>query len=162
MKLSCVVAPLSMALFASVGATKPTFIPKPSPSVIHQIPRGGAVDKTAVVKAGLSLVGVHAIVDLLAPTKSLNFYGLADTSENPDPKIAFIVLEIGAVSMSYALIPALQIFQGLSFEKAVGWSCLPQIFTTVHKLLTDKHDEVSLTANPLTELKRSATLSIEN
>jgi hypothetical protein len=162
MKLSCVVAPLSMAFFASVGATKPTFISKASPSVIHQIPRGGAVDKTAVVKAGLSLVGVHAIVDLLAPTKSLDFYGLADTSKNPDPKITFVMLEIGAISMNYALIPALQIFQGLSFEKAAGWSCLPYIFMTVHKLLTNKYDEVSLAANPLTELRRSATFSIGN
>jgi hypothetical protein len=149
MKLSCLVAPLVVALFASVGAEKPTFIPKSS-HVIHQIPRGGAVDKMAVVKAGLSLAGLHGIVNLLAPTKSLAFYGLADTSKNLDPKMTFIVLEVGAVSMNYALIPTLQIFQGLSFEKAVGWSCLPYIFMTGHKLLTDKHDEVSLAANPLT------------
>ncbi len=63
---------------------------------------------------------------------------------NPDPKMAFIVLEIGVQTMGSALVPDLQIFQGLSFFKtAVGWSCLPYIIKIVHKLPTDKKlDEV--------------------
>ena len=69
------------------------------------------------------MVGVHAIVDLLAPTKSLDFYGLADISKNPDPKVTFIVLEMGALLMNSALVLALQIFQGLPSPEAVAWSC---------------------------------------
>jgi hypothetical protein len=68
MKLSCLVASLLIALFASIGTKKPTFIPKSSSSVIHQIPGSDAVDKSAVVKTGFSLVGVHGIVSLLTPT----------------------------------------------------------------------------------------------
>ena len=124
-----------------VRAEKRTFISRArASSIVNEIPRGGGLDKTTVAKTALTLVGAHGVVDLLSPAKSLEFY--FGITKADDPMKEFMVLEMGGASLNYVLVPALQIFQGMSFETALGYSCLPYIFMTLYKLMNGKLTEV--------------------
>jgi hypothetical protein len=50
----------------------------------------------------------------------------------------FVMLKYAATSLNGALIPGLQLVYGISFQKALGYSCLPYIFMTLHKLFNEK------------------------
>lgn len=127
-----------LSLLAPAAGEKPTFLPKTS--VVNQIPRGGAVDKTVVAKAALYTLGASAAFSNLSPSKYLEAHGL----DSGDAKSLFILSDAGSAGLNAVLIAALQIFKGFSFQEAVGWSCLPYIFDTIGKLLNDDCVAVSI------------------
>jgi hypothetical protein len=127
-----------LSLLASAVGEKPAFLPKTS--IVNQIPRGGAVDKTVVAKTALYTLGASSAVCRLSPSKALDAYGL----DSGDAKSQYFLSEVGAASLNAVLIAALKIFKGFSFQKAVGWSCLPYIFNVIGKLLNDEYDRVSI------------------
>lgn len=105
------------------------------------IPRGGDIvplmSPDAAVKTFLGADGLNGITGVLTPEWHMKTY-LMDI----DDYTIFLVQEAAAVDTVIILLLGLQLFKGMSFEKAVGWSTLPYIFMTVTKLLKGDHKKV--------------------
>lgn len=57
---------------------------------------------------------------------------------------SFMAQEFCGVGLNICTLIALQLYSNMTFEKAVGWSCLPYMAMTVFKLLTDKAATVNM------------------
>lgn len=76
-------------------------------------------------------LGTTGAMSILAPSKASNFYKVKDS-----PLITSIVLDTCGTQLSIALQLYLQLFEGVSFHKAVEYSVLPSFLQLVHKFLS--------------------------
>ena len=114
-----------------------------SQSMMQSIPRGGAIvpllSKDVAVKSFLGALGLNAATGIFTPEFHLKSYKM-----EVDYFSSFMAQEFCGVSLNICTLLALQLYSNMTFEKAVGWSCLPYMAMTVFKLLTDKAATVNM------------------
>jgi hypothetical protein len=67
----------------------------------------------------------------------LKAYGL-----NADPASERLVQTVGSIGSVHSLLLYLQLYQGMSFDKALGWSVWPWILTSLYHALVAKNDHL--------------------
>mmetsp|Transcript_18766 Transcript_18766/g.32268 ORF Transcript_18766/g.32268 Transcript_18766/m.32268 type:complete len:301 (-) Transcript_18766:226-1128(-) len=105
----------------------------PPVSFVTKIPRGGAgpLNPDTTAKVFVGLLGFQAANAMLAPEMCLKSY-----CHTPDAFSTFLIETNGAVGCTAALLLGLQLFKGMSFEKAIGWSVLPYVVIELKKAFT--------------------------
>jgi hypothetical protein len=116
---------------------------------LESIPRGGGIggvagiavslDPKTVATAGLSCLAAHCAFDIVAPSKSVEFYGL-DKYEKIN---AFYVSRIGGWGLAVIGSLLLQLYTSIPFIKAIGYSFLPITTLTIIQLLSGTYEQVS-------------------
>lgn len=134
---------------SAANSRSSAFLPRQS-SVerLECIPRGGGIgiggvavslDPKTVATAGLSCLAAHCAFDIVAPSKSVEFYGL-DKYEKIN---AFYVSRIGGWGLAVIGSLLLQLYTSIPFIKAIGYSFLPITTLTIIQLLSGTYEQVS-------------------
>ena len=150
MKVSFVwVATISLlaSLTATVEAADLLFVKKSKATklqsksailVTNNIPRGGGgaalIDPELAAKLFVGVYGLNAAGCTLAPAAASEQYGLKS-----EPANHWLMRFSGAIGLNVSVLLYLQKFQGMAFEKAIGWSVWPFVLNCAYGAL-DKSD----------------------
>jgi hypothetical protein len=110
---------------------------------IMLIPRGGGgggtgpFDAEFAAKLFIAAYGINGIACTVDGKTSLKGYGMLTTDSN-----IRMIQTVGSCGIATALLLYLQQFQGMSFEKALGWSALPYPLVATAQAITGQDAKI--------------------
>lgn len=150
-KITALRTPATSILSSNEARVKSSSLSKSTTTAL-EIGRGGdlpPLNQKSVATVGLAYLGLHGIVDIICPSKVVEFYGLDEQPAlNP-----FYFSQIGALALNGVTFLLLQLYAKTSLINAVGYSCLPLSLLTVYQLAAGKYEKVSVFSVGRSKLK---------